>query len=172
MAVFLRRLWWCVALLLLQILLLDRVNLWGIVTPLAFFYPILIMDSDVSPASRMLWGFAIGLVADIFVNTPGVQAASLSLLAYAQPFILKLYISFDRRENINPGIASMTFGSYMLYVVTGSLLFNFLTTLFGTSTTLGLLSILLKIVLGTVMSSVIFMLIELTVRTKRRKSYR
>ena len=170
--VFLRRLCWCVSLLLLQILLLDRICLFHLVTPVVIMYFVLILDSDISPAQRMLWGFAMGLVSDLFVNTPGVQASSLTLLAYLQPSILRLYVTFDRRTKFEPGLALMDFGPYVLYLTTGALLFNCAAVLLRTSSSSPIMEIVLRIADGTVLSLILMVLIELLMREKRRKSYR
>lgn len=172
MTVFLRRLCWCVSLLLLQVLLLDRFSLFHLVTPVIIMYFVLILDSDISPAQRMLWGFAMGLISDLFVNTPGVQAASLTLVAYLQPSILRLYASFDRRTKFEPGLALMDFGPYVLYLTTGALLFHVASVLLRVSAGTTFLNIVIRIAAGTLLSVVMMVLVELLMREKRRKSYR
>ncbi len=136
---FLKRLGICILLMLLQIFLLDRVCLWGLVTPYLYIYLILIFDSDVKPVQRMLWGFLMGLLADVFTDTPGVQAAALTLLAYLQPYLLRLFVTFDRRTRLNPGMVSMGFGPCSLYYLGGSLVFNLARCLLSISPAVGFL---------------------------------
>lgn len=172
MIVFLRRLWWCLLLLSLQVLLLDRFSLFGLVVPSVIMFLVLILDSDVSPFVRMLWGFGMGLIADIFVSTQGVQAASLTLLAYLQPNILRLFTTFDRRTKLVPGIVSMGFGPYLGYLFISSLLFTTVVVVLSTSVGSGLWHFLLRIMLGTGISTVLMLLVDVILRSKRRKSYR
>lgn len=168
---FLKRLLYSILLLLLQILLLDRFTLFGYVTPMVCLYLVLILDSNVSPAQRMLWGFCTGLVSDIFVNTPGVQAASLTLLAAVQPALLRMLFTFDRRNIINPGFMSLGAKSYLPYLIIGSLLFNLVACLLRLPTGTDMMTLLSSIGLGTSASFLGMILFELLFRVRRRKRY-
>jgi len=66
----------------------------------------------------MLWAFAIGLVIDIFSNTPGMNAATAVFLAFARPSILRLFSPRDGFEDSIPSFKTMGVSSFMKYVVT------------------------------------------------------
>ena len=171
MAVFLKRLLVCLALLAVQILLLDRICLFHCVIPYIYFWFILLLDSDISPYQRMLWGFFMGLAADIFLNTPGVQAASLTLTAYVQPFLLKLFVTYEHKDRINPGAVTMSWGPYTLYLISSALVFHTAVTLLSLSVIEpGIL--LLRILVGTALSVLMILLVEILTRRKQRRRFR
>ena len=169
---FLKRLGICMALMLLQIFLLDRICILGYVTPFIYIYLILILDSDVGPVQRMLWGFAMGLLADIFTDTPGVQAAALTLLAYVQPYILRLFVTFDRRTRLNPGMVSMGIGPCSLYYIAGSFVFNLVRGLLSISPAVGLLMFCAEVILCSLLTYLLMFVMEWLLRRRRRKHYR
>lgn len=169
---FLKRLLSCLTLLLIQILLLNKICIMGSIIPFVYFMLVLILDSDVSPAQRMIWGFAMGFVVDIFMNTMGLQAATMTLLAYAQRDILRLFASFDRRDRLKPGIVSMGTRYFVFYLIVGSLVFNLVYYLFVTSLNDGWRYLLVEILLGTVMSVFMMLVIEYLFRRNIRRRLR
>lgn len=119
---FLKRLGTMVGLVLLQVLFLNRISLFGYVTPLFYLWLIVRFDSSMSRYSMLLWGFIIGLSIDVFTGTPGLNAASATFAAMFQPAILKLFLAKDRREVIIPGRNSMSTGPFAGYLFLMTLL--------------------------------------------------
>jgi rod shape-determining protein MreD len=102
---------------ILQILFLNRIALFGYVTPLFYIWMIARFDNYMKRTGMLLWAFFLGLVLDIFSGTPGLNAASATLLAMFQPAILKLFVSVERHDQLFPGSASMgghQFAGYLL----------------------------------------------------------
>lgn len=91
-----------VLLVLLQVLVCNRINLFGYATPLLYVSFIIGLDTEVPRNIKLVWGFLIGILIDLFSATPGLNAASAVLLAYAQPWVISLFISTDRRETVTP----------------------------------------------------------------------
>lgn len=117
---FMRRLGMLVVLSLLQVLFLNRIALFGYVTPLLYIWMIVRFDSSMSRVSVLLWSFFLGLTIDIFSGTPGLNAASSLLLAMFQPGLLKLFVQFDRHETVVPSSLTMggrQFAGYALILV-------------------------------------------------------
>jgi rod shape-determining protein MreD len=83
MITLLQRIEWFVALVLLQVLVLNRVHIQGYATPFLFIYFLFLLDSGTKRNTLLGWGFALGLAVDIFGNTPGMNAAAATLLACA-----------------------------------------------------------------------------------------
>lgn len=159
-------------LLLLQILLLDRLVLLGTVTPMIYILFILILDTDMSPVQRMVWGVCAGLANDVFMNTLGINAASMTLLAYLQPPMLRLFVTYERRDNINPGIVSMGLRGYVLYVSLGSLLFSTVYILLRTVALDSLLMLVLRILASAAISVVLILAVEFLFRKNQRRHFR
>jgi rod shape-determining protein MreD len=114
---FMRRFWTLIGLAALQVLFLNRIALFGYVTPLFYIWMIVRFDSSMSRNSILLWSFFIGLAIDISSGTPGLNAASATLLGMFQPGIVKLFVPLDRYDVVVPGKASMgrAFAGYLFF---------------------------------------------------------
>lgn len=115
---YLIRIIWFVVFVLLQVLILNNMHIGGYATPFLYTYFILKFNSGVSRNELMLWAFAIGLVIDIFSNTPGMNTAATVLLAFARPSILRLFSPRDGFEDSVPSFKTMGVSSFIKYVVT------------------------------------------------------
>jgi len=116
---FIRKLLTLVLLAALQVLFLNRIALFGYVTPLFYIWMIARFDSSMSRSSILLWAFSLGLLIDLFSATPGLNAASATLLAMFQPGLVKLFVTLDRHDVLVPGSLSMggrQFAGYLLLV--------------------------------------------------------
>jgi rod shape-determining protein MreD len=63
----------------------------------------------------MVWSFLLGLGIDVANNTPGLAAASMTLLGLLQPYVLELFMQRDSDENMQPAIITMGPGTYLSY---------------------------------------------------------
>jgi rod shape-determining protein MreD len=117
MDTFMRRFGTFVFVALMQILFLNRISLFGYVTPLFYIWLIVRFDSYMKRTSMLLWAFSLGLVMDMFSGTPGLNAASATLLAMVQPGIVKMFVQTERYEQLFPSSATMggrPFAGYLL----------------------------------------------------------
>lgn len=114
---FVRRLFALIGLVLLQVLFLNRICLFGYVTPLFYIWMIIRFDSSMKRYSILLWAFFLGLIIDMFSGTPGLNAASATLLAMFQPGIVKLFVSLDRHDVLVPCSATMGGRPFMGYLL-------------------------------------------------------
>lgn len=105
-----------ILLVALQVLILNKINLFGYVTPLLYIWSIVKIENTYSRNTLLLLAFFTGLAVDMFTSTPGMNAAAVTLLAFVQPYLLKLFVSYDRREQMTPGIYSMKRGPFIGYV--------------------------------------------------------
>jgi rod shape-determining protein MreD len=117
------RLGWFWGLAMLQVLVLNQMHIWGYATPFLYIYFILKLNTRTSRNALMLWAFALGLVIDIFGNTPGMNAASVILLAFSRTSILRLVTLRDMDEGFRPSVRSMGVSSFMRYVFLSCSLF-------------------------------------------------
>lgn len=93
-----------VMLILLQTLLLNRISLFGIVTPVLYIYFLLKL-----PVGRNLYyvitsAFLLGLIIDIFLNTPGMNAAATTVVAAFRKDIMGLFFEREGYDDFVPGI--------------------------------------------------------------------
>lgn len=114
---YLHRIGWFVGLVLLQVLILNNVHIGGYATPFLYVYFILKFASGTSRNELMLWGFAIGLAVDVFSNTPGMNAAATTLLAFVRPLFLRLFTPRDLLDSIVPSFNTMGTSPFLKYMV-------------------------------------------------------
>lgn len=114
---YLHRFGWFVGLVLLQVLILNNIHILGFATPFLYVYFILKFASGTSRNELMLWGFAIGLTVDVFSNTPGMNAAATTLLAFARPLFLRLFTPRDLLDSIVPSFKTMGVAPFLKFVV-------------------------------------------------------
>lgn len=112
---FIKRLGWFLLLLALQVLVFDHVHILGYATPFIAVYFVMMFPSDCPRSAVLLWSFAFGFIADIFTNTPGVAAASLTATAMLQPHLLKMNSPAEDEETAIPSVRKMGWGAYMRY---------------------------------------------------------
>ena len=102
---------------LIQALLLNNILLFGVVMPLLYVYFVLLLPRDVKHWKKMCMSFALGLLVDMFCNTPGISSASLTLVAFIQPYILELYMDKEDSMDFAPKISEMGFWRYLSYAL-------------------------------------------------------
>lgn len=114
---FLKRLLLFLGLMLAQVLVLNHVRLLGVATPLLYIYFVICFRRGYPRWGSLVWSFLLGLLIDIFSDTPGVAASSMTLVAVLQPYILELFMQRDSDEETVPCIASMGTAKYTLYAL-------------------------------------------------------
>lgn len=90
-----------------QVLLFNNIHLLGYATPLPYVYVVLHFRRDCPRWAMLLWAFAIGMVIDIFSNTPGVAAATMTLVAMLRPLLLEPFVPRDSEPSLAPGYRSL-----------------------------------------------------------------
>lgn len=120
----LRRMFWMILLLALQVVVFNHVHLYGYATPMPYVYALLILPAVTPRWLYVLLGFALGLCVDVGANTPGMAAAAGTLTGLAAPFFLHLFApkEFDDDSTLLPSVGSMGWGSFLSYVTSALLL--------------------------------------------------
>ncbi len=113
----LKRAGWFLTFILAQVIVLGHIHLFGVATPLFYIYFILQLPNDCPKWASLLWGFFMGLIIDIFSNTPGLAAASLTFLAAIQPYYIQLFISNNMAADFKPSIKNMGVLKYSYYCI-------------------------------------------------------
>lgn len=151
---------WFVGLVLFQVLILNNIHIGGYATPFLYIYFILKFSSSVPRNELMLWAFFYGLVIDIFMDTPGMNAAATVLLAFIRPYLLRLFTVHDTQDNMIPSVAAMGTVPFLEYVAVSSLIHcaALLTIEFFSFSAIELL--VLRVVLCTVMTVVCILVLE------------
>ena len=104
---FLRRLFVCIIVCLLQVLVFNRIFLFDVAMPLMAVYFIIAMPRGYPRWGTLLWSFFLGLTVDMFRNTPGVTAAALTIVGMVQPYLIELFLPRDAEPDIKSSARSL-----------------------------------------------------------------
>ena len=105
---FLRRLLLFVVLLLAQALVLNHIHLFDCATPLVYVYFVASFRRSYPRWGVLVWSFLMGLCVDIFSNTPGVAATSMTTIGLLQR---------DSDDDLQPAIFTFGFTRYLFYTL-------------------------------------------------------
>jgi hypothetical protein len=105
--------------LLVQALVLSHMPpLHRFVTPYLYFLFILWLPFTIKGNAVLMLSFLLGLFLDFFTKTPGLHASAAAWTGYMRGFLINLLVPRETRElkSGSPGIRSMGFASYALFV--------------------------------------------------------
>lgn len=156
----LHRIEWFVGLVLIQVLVLNQLHVGGYATPFLYIYFILKFNSKIGRNSLMIWAFMLGLTVDVFGNTPGMNAAACTCLAFFRNSLLRLVTLRDLDEAFRPGIKSLGLAVFFRYILLATTLFCTLLLLIDTFTFFNLPVLFLKIVTSIVSTMVCVFCVE------------
>lgn len=160
------RIAWFVALVLVQVLLLNNICLFGLATPFIYIYFLLVVDKDIDRNTLMLIAFFLGLSVDVFSNTPGVNAGASVLIAFMRPVLLRLFSPRDEYENFEPGIYTLGPWAFVRYAFVTALLHHTVLFLLEAFSFVNLGYLSLRILCSALLTVALVMTIEF-VRHKR-----
>lgn len=112
----LKRTAWFLVFVLAQAIVLGRIHLFGCATPLLYVWFVALLPRNYPKWGSLLWSFLMGLSVDIFSNTPGVAAASLTLIGVLQPYFFTLFAPHDSVEDLEPSIKNIGPTKYIYYI--------------------------------------------------------
>ena len=159
--VFLSRIAWFFVLLLLQVTLFNHIHLLGYATPLCYVYFLLILPADTPRWLYITLGFVLGLLVDLFTNTPGMGASSLCALGLVTPWLLSAFAPKDKDDEILlPSVATMEWGGFMRYALTATLLYCAMFFSIEAFTFVEWRILLLRIFSSTLLTFVILLILE------------
>lgn len=114
-----------VLLLLFQVLILNNITLNWWVQPTGFpvftpyIYPlfILLLPFETPVWLLLLFGFVYGSIVDAFMNTPGMHAFALVLMAYLRTNVLVALLPKNMKEYqlLTPSIKTMGWAPFLTY---------------------------------------------------------
>ena len=107
MAGIINRLIMFVTLLLVQVLVLNHVWLFNVATPLLYVFFVITFPRNSAKGEVLAWSFCLGLMVDLFSNTPGMASGTMTLVALLQPYLLELFVPRDSAENIEVSMATL-----------------------------------------------------------------
>ena len=94
--------------MVLQVLLINRLQLGGVCHPFIYILPLLTMPITLPRWADMLIGLAAGLLMDVFCNSLGVHAAACIMLMYMRRHLIPLWV--NDTERLTDVISMQTIG--------------------------------------------------------------
>ena len=157
-------------LVLAQVLVFNPICLFGVAVPFVFIFVLLRLPVTLSREWCFTIAFIIGLVIDIFSDTPGMNALSCTLFMALRRPVLRLYVMRDEEiTNPCPGSASLGFFTYVKYASTMSLIYCTFIFTIEAFTFLNPLQTALRIVTSALLTSVLLIGIDSLTISRREK---
>ena len=101
---------------LLQVLVMNNIHLFGLITPFIYLYAILKLPVDITRSSVILMSFLLGLIIDIFTNTFGLHAAACSFIGFVRMPLLERFVDLrEMPEGSIPSYNSFGITKFMQY---------------------------------------------------------
>lgn len=147
-----------ILLLAVQVVIFNRINLFGFINPYPYILFILLYPVNGSKAGLLLSSFFLGLIVDMFLNSGGVHAAACVTLAYLRPTFFKFSfgISYEYQTiKINERLTPERFSFILISVVTHHIIL-YLLEIFS-------FSLILDILWRTLLTTVFTLIISTTI---------
>ncbi len=106
-----------VAILLVQVLVLNHIHLFGYATPLLYVYMAMILKRNCPRWAMLVVCFIMGAIVDIFSNTSGIATVSLTLLGFVRPYILMPLFNRETEDEQEPTMQALGAGRYFYYTL-------------------------------------------------------
>ena len=105
-----------VALVLLQVTVLNNINFLGDINPYLYIIFILLYPINNNRITFIFLSFLLGLTIDMFSDSGGVHAAACVTIAFIRPVVLKFCFG-SVYENQNIKFSNVDFGAKIIYFV-------------------------------------------------------
>ena len=166
MARLVNRLVMFVVLLVVQVLVLNHVWLLNVATPLLYVYFAITFPRNTEKGEVLVWCFFLGLLIDIFSNTPGLAAGTLTLIGMTQTYLVEFFIPRDSAENLEVSAATLGWGKFSILSGILTLIYCLLFFILETFNFFDWQLWILRAVFSTVLTLLLMLAIE-SVRSRR-----
>ena len=154
---------WFVGLVLLQVLVLNKITMGGMATPLPYIYLLVTWNRDGVRWVLLLVGFILGLVIDTFTNLPGINAAACVLLAMMQPIYLNLFIPREQQDehSLLPSVSTLRWEGFLKFALFCVLTHHFTTLVLEFFSVADIWGLLLRVLGCTLLTMFVILVFEL-----------
>lgn len=104
-------------LVFLQVLIFNRIDIFGFATPLFYIYFILKLPVNLNRNIVLLLSFLIGFVIDLFSYTYGLNALACTLTGFIRHYAFLLFLPRELSEFNEPSIKNFGLNSFFKYVI-------------------------------------------------------
>ncbi|MDO5665267.1 MAG: rod shape-determining protein MreD [Bacteroidia bacterium] len=149
-----------VILVLLQVLLFNRISIFGFAVLILYIYFLIKLPYGRNKFYVIVSGFLLGLVIDIFLNTPGMNAAATTIVATFRSVILNLFYPKNEYEDFVPSIHGPT-AAFVKFVLVMVLLHQTLLFFIEAFTLFNFVSTIIRLVSSSLLTIVLILALDL-----------
>lgn len=158
-----------IVLTLLQVVC-NKIILFNVATPIIFIHVLFRLPINLSKIWVFTIAFVMGLIVDIFGNTPGMNALACTIASAVRMPVFNLYVSReDEMSSPLPSIDTLGMGNYMKYMSTMVVLYCILLFSIQAFTLKDALLTLERIAFSSLLSIILILGIDSLVSTRREK---
>ena len=106
-----------IVVMLLQVLLFDQLQLWGVCHPYIYVLCLLMMPITLPHSMDMMIGAAVGLMMDVFCNSLCIHMAACVLLMLIRPYLLGVIVNDKDRLNEQINLRTIGWEALIRYTV-------------------------------------------------------
>lgn len=151
--------------LALQVILFNHLPLFGGVV-LSYLYLVLRLPVDWNRNLQILVGFLVGLIVDIFCNTPGLHALACSTTMWMRVPLLHMFIVQDDIKNGCPTYHRLGFSIFSKFLLSMLLLHCVVLFVVESFTLFNFLNLILKIVMSVILSFLVLWVADMANTSK------
>jgi hypothetical protein len=100
----------------MQILVMRNLVLFDYAFCFVYVAAILLLPTETDRTLLLLFGFATGILIDVFYNTLGLHAAASLLVAYLRPALVRLQFEAKGPERTDISIQALGIGPYLSFL--------------------------------------------------------
>lgn len=104
-----------VVLFLIQVVLFCNIDYFGFICPYVYILFFLALPIGFNIYGAMGLAFLMGLLIDIFGNTPGVHIASTVLLAFVRDYWIEIALPNNEIGKVEPSLAKLGISNFLRY---------------------------------------------------------
>ncbi|NDV78262.1 rod shape-determining protein MreD [Dysgonomonas sp. 511] len=158
-----------VLLVLLQVLVFNRITFLYYAVPFAYIYFIIKLPIGTNRNITTLLGFLLGFTIDIFTNTPGINAATTTLIGFLCIPIQKLIFATDDYNGQAPAM-SIHVGAFVKYTIFLTLVHHIVLMSLESFSCFNIELLLIRIFASFLITTALILAFEGLFRKKKQKS--
>jgi len=115
-----------IGLVLLQVIILNRINLFGHLNPLVYIVWVFLFPIKKEKSLFLLASFLLGLTIDFFSDSGGINAAATLFIAFIRLPILKAILRKSDFDYYLFNLRAISFDKILLYITTLTVIHHFI----------------------------------------------
>ncbi|WP_421763842.1 Rod shape-determining protein MreD [Ekhidna sp.] len=158
-----------ILLLVVQLPLVHRITLFD--KAFGFFYVgfLLLLPRTLGRSYLLIIGFFIGLLVDVFTDTPGIHASASVFIMFIRGFWLNI-VNDDYQEVINLNVGSLKKSGFIYYIFPLIFVHHFIIFFVENGGFHLFVLVLSKVFFSTIFSGVIILVINFAITPNRRRT--